>query len=106
MCLGTGTQKINKEKDMTEMGEKLARILSLAAAPKVDVPNLMMLVAEAVLLERERAVAILEAPMESLRKKATAVDQSGGDSGSVRDKLQTLVDMRDKISDGSGYSAQ
>ncbi len=75
---------------MTLMGQKLAEILKLASAARIDVPNLMLAVSQAVMMERERAISILEAPMERLQKHGS------------RETLELLYRIRDDVFNGVG----
>lgn len=70
---------------MTEVGQKLAEIMQLISEPAPDTVRVMRAVAEVAMMERERAVTILELPMEKLRKDGK------------EEILECLMKLRDRI---------
>lgn len=72
---------------MTEIGAKLEEIAKLASQTEIDLPKLLMLVSEAILLERGRCRRVLEA----LRKEGeTDVAYDVGWNASLRAALEKV----------------
>ncbi len=80
---------------MTEMGEKLQRITKLLEGPRIDFMLVLSEITGAIMLERQRAIEILEAPMERLHKRAAEGDASAAQAKNL------LVELRDRVADAS-----
>lgn len=75
---------------MTDVGAKLAEVLRLASEPKVDVPNLMQAVSEAILLERERLLTWAREQGRSHHKLSVeAYDAKDEERGNVHNALSS-----------------